>query len=238
MAQPETKPNLRWLRTLIWLSLLGGSGTWIWWYYLANPAFFPLQVVRIQGEFRYLNPARIEQVLGEQLVNSGFFSLDLNWLQAACLTLPWVAETHVRRVWPDAVHITLVEQVPLARWGDTDPVVWINAEGELFRPAQTVALDLPILIGTTDQATRLVALLMQIQPTLSDSGLRLRRLQHHPTGSWTVWLDPDLTVLLDHRQPLRRWRDFIQIYPRLPKPTRRIDLRYPQGFAVLFKDAA
>ena len=117
-------------------------------------------------------------------------------------------------------------------------VVPINAEGELFRPAHTVMLDLPVLIGTTEQAISIVTLLQHIQPTLSDSGLRLHRLQHHPPGSWTVQLHPGLTVLLGHRQPLQRWHDFIQIYPRLPKPARRIDLRYPQGFAVLFKDAA
>ncbi len=236
MAQTDVR--LRWIRPLIWLSLLAGGSLWCWWYYLANPAFFPLQVVRIQGEFRYLDPARIEPVLGEHLVNSGFFSLDLPQLQAICLALPWVAEAHVHRVWPDAVHITLVEQVPLARWGDTDPVVWINTEGELFRPAQTVALDLPVLIGARDQADELVALLLQIQSSLSDSGLHLRRLQRHPPGSWTVRLDPDLTVWLGQHQPLQRWRDFIQIYPQLPEPARRIDLRYPQGFAVLFKDAA
>lgn len=238
MAQSDAKPGLRRAWPLIWLVLLGGVSLWIWWYYLANPAFFPLQVVRIQGEFRYLDPGRIEPVLDEHLVNSGFFNLDLPQLQALCLALPWVAEAHVRRVWPNAVHITLVEQVPLARWGDANPVAWINADGELFQPTQTVALDLPVLVGPEDQAAELVALLQQIRTSLSGSGLDLRRLQRHPPGSWTVQLHPELTILLSQHQPLQRWRDFIQIYPQLPKPARRIDLRYRQGFAVLFKDAA
>jgi cell division protein FtsQ len=238
MAQPNTSnTSRRWIWAALWLSLLGGSGTWVWWYYLANPAFFPLQVVHIQGEFRYLDPARIEQVLGEHLTNSGFFSLDLTRLQTTCLALPWVAEAHIRRVWPNAVHITLTEQIPLARWGETDPVTWINAQGELFRPARAVDLTLPVLVGATEQAGELITLLQQIQTTLSATPLQLRRLQRHPPGSWSIQLHPELTVLLDHRQPSQRWRHFIQIYSQLPKPARRIDLRYPQGFAVLFKDA-
>ncbi|MEL6750147.1 MAG: cell division protein FtsQ/DivIB [Pseudomonadota bacterium] len=240
MTMPDVRHSLcwRWIWPLIWLSLLSGSGAWVWFHYLSNPAFFPLRTVQIQGGFRYLEPAQIEQALETQLTDTGFFNLDLTRLQAACMALPWVAEAHVRRIWPDTVHIMLLEQVPLARWGETESVTWINARGELFRPTQAITLDLPVLIGATSQATELIDLLQQIQPTLPDPDLRLRRLQRHPPGNWTIQLQPGLTVLLDHRQPLQRWRDFVQIYPRLPKPARRIDLRYPQGFAVLFKDAA
>lgn len=225
-----TRRRFLWL--LIWTTLCSAVGTWFWYAYLANPAHFPLRLVRIAGEFRYLQPAQIEQQLSQKLANYGFFSIDLAQLQTTIIALPWVATVSIRRVWPDTLQIHITEQNPQARWGTTHPAHWVNTAGERFHPQQKINLAVPTFYGEATQLPDMMAFYQQIQPSLAPLGLQLEALHLNPLGEWQVDFRQGLTLLLGRRRPLPRWRDFTQFYRQLPDQPRRIDMRYEQGFAV------
>ena len=225
-----TYQRTAWL--ILWCSLLGGAGFWLWQHYLANPAHFPLNSVRITGQFTHLNQAPIERELSKHIVGSGFFSVDLRRLHQQVIALPWVAEASIRRVWPDALDIQITEQVPVARWQTTKPAHWVNAAGELFRPDHQLSLKLPVLFGAAEHVPAMMALYQQIQPAIAGLGLSLQQLHLNALGEWQFQFQQGLTLMLGRRQPLQRWRDFTHIYPQLSGELRRIDMRYEQGFAL------
>ena len=43
--------------------------------------------------------------------------------------LPWIYKVNTRRRWPAEIEVVLVEQRPLARWGDTG---YLNHQGHFF----------------------------------------------------------------------------------------------------------
>jgi cell division protein FtsQ len=222
----------RFVWAFIWLGLLSASCFWIWQYYLANPAYYPLQTVRITGQFTHLNQAQIERQLSHKVLGSGFFSIDLVMLHQAILALPWVAEASIRRVWPDALDIRVTEQIPLARWQHKQPAYWINAAGEHFQPRQAVALSVPVFLGEAGQIPEMMAFYHQVQPALSSLGLKIQQLQLNKLGEWQLNFTNGLNLYLGYRQPLQRWRDFQHIYPQLTEQPLRMDMRYEQGFAL------
>ena len=228
-------PAPAWRRTIwliLWFGLLSGTSYWLWHHYFANPMHFPLNSIRITGQFTYLKQTPVERELSKHIVGSGFFSVDLSTLHQHVIALPWVAAASIRRVWPDALDIQITEQIPLARWQHNKPAQWVNATGEIFRPHHQLALKLPVLIGAAEQVPTMMALYQQIQPAIADLGIRIQQLQLNTLGEWQLDFQQGLTLMLGRRQPLQRWRDFTHIYPQLTGKPRRIDMRYEQGFAL------
>ena len=112
---------------------------------LADPRFMPLRVVHIEGDYRYLQRAALERAVAGH-VSVGFFTVDVHEVGAAAGALGWVDEVSVRRVWPDALRMYVVEQVPLALWGHDS---LMNERGEVFTPGRDARPDgLPQLDGS------------------------------------------------------------------------------------------
>ncbi len=64
-------------------------------------------------------------------VRGGFFNLDVDAVRLALLGEPWVSEVTVKRIWPDALRVIVIEQIPVVRWGDSG---LLNPAGEYFAP--------------------------------------------------------------------------------------------------------
>ena len=112
----------------LFAAMLGGLAWGI--ITLRDPQVLPLKVVRIDGQFRYLQRSDLEQAVATA-VEGNFFTLDVDRIRAAARKLPWVDEVSVRRIWPDTLQMWVQEQIPLARWGK-DRLV--NPRGEVFQP--------------------------------------------------------------------------------------------------------
>ena len=77
----------------------------------------PITKVSIEGEFKYLDHQQLVALVNGQM-NGGFITIDLKALQNVLHQHPWVAEVSVQRQWPSYMRINVVEEVPIARWGD------------------------------------------------------------------------------------------------------------------------
>src|SRR5690606_24095963 len=104
----------------------------------------PISAIELQGRFERVNPVDLEARLQANL-GTGFFAADLGSVREQLEALPWVDRVHVRRAWPDRLHVSVVEHVPAARWGAAG---LLNTRGELFvHDAQHVPAELPHLSG-------------------------------------------------------------------------------------------
>src|SRR5690349_17631344 len=91
--------------------------------------WFPIRDVRIAGVF-HSNHDEVQQLL-RPLVNKGFFAIDVVQIKQRLLQLPWVSEVSVKRVWPEAIDIQILEKKSLATWNDSG---LISGTGEIFNP--------------------------------------------------------------------------------------------------------
>ncbi|WP_144244236.1 cell division protein FtsQ/DivIB [Nitrincola sp. A-D6] len=79
----------------------------------------PVNEVSISGQMRYLDGQALASHLAQE-VKAPILSLDLRSLRDVTLANPWVHTAEVRRQWPAAVHVSVAEQVPVARWEIVD----------------------------------------------------------------------------------------------------------------------
>src|SRR5574343_1887122 len=122
---------LKWLKHLTLFMVLAGLGGGGWYYAKQRDAINrPIRYVKVEGAFQYTHPDRLKQVMDTQL-KLGFYHADMNALLQANSELPLVQQVDVKRVWPDAVYVKIVEHKPVVRWG-ADAL--LNNQGELLKP--------------------------------------------------------------------------------------------------------
>ncbi len=205
-------------------------------YTALDPRRVPIGAVRVEGEFQYLARERLEQVITAQLLD-GFFLVDLDSVRVAVLNLPWVKAVTVRRVWPDRLHVRVVERQPAARW---EAGGLVDVDGDAFRPAvQEVPPGLPVLSGPEGSEALLLGGYRQFGRWLAPLP-PIRRASMDARRSWRLEL-ADGTRLIVGRQPAEvRLRRFARVFPAVQADrgsrAERVDLRYPNGFAVRWSD--
>src|SRR4051812_39074652 len=84
---------------------------------LLRSPLFPVTQIELTHPLANTTRAEIEAAVRAHITGN-FFALAPAQVRAGLEALPWVRRASVRRVWPDALEVTLEEHVPLARWGD------------------------------------------------------------------------------------------------------------------------
>jgi len=201
---------------------------------LMRSPLFPLRTIALGGSLAHTTRADVEQALRER-IDGNFFAVDLAELRAALEHLPWVRRVHVRRVWPDALEVTLEEHVALARWGDTG---LLNEQGELFTGRGV--RDLPLLAGPAGTEADVARRFRRYGELLAPLGSPLERLILSPRYAWQLRLADGLVVELGRDAPNdpvdARLERLVAVYAqtlgRISRKHEYVDLRYPNGFAL------
>ncbi|MCS3902257.1 cell division protein FtsQ [Methylohalomonas lacus] len=208
-------------------------------WYLAQPETLPIKQVSVEGEFRELSRQELQALVSNEL-QGGFFSVDVSAIRNALTANAWVSDVQVQRVWPDALKIAVREQVPLARWNDTGLV---NAAGDYFEPQSVSGFsDLPQINGPAGQQAQLSERLQELQQTLGELQLAVRELNLSERRAWSFTTTGGLHVVLGRQDFDTRLQRFVELVAtslgeRLDSAA-YIDMRYTNGFAVRFNDAA
>ncbi len=185
----------------------------------------------IHGELRQMDRQRVVDALSPHL-QRGFFAVDLQALEAAATSLPWVRNAQAGRVWRRwGVALRIVERVPLAHWRAGG---LLDTEGELFYPAQATPLPLQ-LGGPPLRRAAVVDCYRKLQHLFSpDPAYRIVGLELSVQHGWQLAF-AELDVMLGHA-PLHSAQRLIALLrrgllDRHPHPE-RIDMRYPNGLAI------
>ncbi len=228
---------LRYWKGLLLAAVLAFLLGWSWqWGKTRVKETMPIRYVRIEGVFQYLGRERLQEVL-RPLVTTDFFSADVGRIHDVALALPWVDGVVVKRVWPDAIDIRIFEQKPVLRWGEDS---LMNPRGELFRPENIEAFnDLPLLSGPAGSERLLLGVMQQMTEALAKHALLLTAFEVSDRRSWQLRLDNGMQIRLGRTAPQEKFQLLLKALPVLGQQRidaiARVDMRYPNGFAVAWK---
>ena len=224
------------LKSMSVLALVAGVGYGLW-FYVTDPATLPLKQVQIDAPFQHVPAGQLREVVSKH-AGGGFFNVDIAEVTSAVEALSWVDRASVRRVWPDTLAVSVVEQKPLARWSGGGLV---NERGELFFPKDMTGLDdLVVFEGDRSAVVNMARRYREIAHQLGPVHVGLSSVTLTSRRSWELGLDNGISVMLGRNETETRLRRFVRFYPGLSAKLAdvvRIDMRYPNGFAVKWRQA-
>lgn len=199
----------------------------------------PIKYVRTEGVFEYLSKEEVKKAL-KPLVDTGFFSADMQAIKRSVLQLPWVERVGVKRVWPDAIDIKVYEQTAYVRWGESS---LLNGRGEKFTPANVGNFGhLPLLNGPAGQEKKLLEIMKGIRTTLADQAMELVEFSINDRRAWKIVLANGMEILLGRKEQLKNFQRFLRTLVLFEQEQinaiATVDLRYPNGYAVSWKSGA
>jgi cell division protein FtsQ len=196
----------------------------------------PVQRISVTGELEHTQAQLVQDIVHPALVG-GFLNADLKQIQRQLEGLPWIYEASVRRKWPNALEIHVVEELPIARWGEDS---FLNHEGGVFHSAgEDDWQSLPLLRGSGDSARSMVQKYQRLVELLAPLNLSVEQLTEDERGQLEVVLAGGMQLKLGSDRFLERMHRFVNIYrdelSARQGEVLRVDLRYESGIAVAFK---
>ncbi|MEZ5568183.1 MAG: FtsQ-type POTRA domain-containing protein [Halioglobus sp.] len=231
------KPSVWWGRLLILtaVAIVGGVATRA---YIALESL-PVQRISVTGELEHTQAEAVQDMVQASL-SGGFVNADLQRMRSQLESLPWIYQATVRRRWPSALEIHVVEQLPIARWGERG---FLNHEGLVFHSDKAGDWDsLPLLSGPEGAAPALMARYLRLVELLAPLNLSVAQLSVDERGQIEAQLAGGLRLVIGSDDFFERMQRFAMIY-RSQLATRvqeieRVDLRYATGVAVAFRDSS
>ncbi len=231
--EEETAPRrpLGWLFALLAAALVAAAA--MLFEELRDPMAFPIRRVTVDGDFRYLALAKLRKTVSDA-VRGGFFHVDVQHVRETIMEEPWVREATVQRLWPDMLNVSIVEQVPIAYWGEH---ALLNDAGDLFVPARAsfpaglIRLDGPVgsEVETLEAWRHAVARLKPL-------GLEVVAVSLSERRALTLRLTDGATLVLGRRAAYDRLERFIAAYRTVLHDNWArisvVDLRYTNGFSI------
>ena len=214
----------------------GGQKLWRTW---TDPTYWPVGEVIINGAGDYVDETSIQLVLEAEMAK-GFLGMDLYAAQESLMTNAWIAQAVLAREWPNRLRVDIVEQVPLALW-QGDRVM--NIQGEIFRPVlDSIPDGLPVLAGAEGRQWAVWERYQTLVDVLNDSGLQLAGVREDERGSLDLFLADGGRIRVGGAEVEARIQRFLDVYPKtiqkVMESVAEIDLRYPNGFSVKWRDGS
>ncbi|HYF98362.1 MAG TPA: cell division protein FtsQ/DivIB [Coxiellaceae bacterium] len=226
-------------RTVLWggLVVLVLAGAYEAWLAIGDPKILPIRQVSIVSGDLHVSKAELEKAVQANLRGT-LLTLDRSKLKHGLRQLPWVENVSIRRVWPDKLVIKITEQVPVARWEHTS---LLNKDLEKFSPpVDSFPSGLPSLLGPKGSESKLWKQYQELNQRFEPLKLKVVSVELSPRSSWSFLLSNGVEVILGRQDLNARLARLVRLYPRLvaehPSGMMLIDLRYPSGFAIKWKD--
>jgi cell division protein FtsQ len=197
----------------------------------------PVQHITVTGELEHTQTEAVQEMVQPALVG-GFLNADLQHIRQQLEDLPWIYQATVQRKWPNALEINVIEQLPIARWGEDG---FLNHEGEVFHSDSRRDLQsLPLLQGPDGAAKPLMAAYQRIVEILAPLHLAVAQLAVDDRGQVEVVLEGGMQLLLGGEDFLERMHRFVALYraelAAHGADVERVDLRYESGVAVAYAE--
>lgn len=213
----------------------------VWW--LARLPVFALQAIAVEGEVTRNNPLTLKTNVVPHL-NGNFFTLDLAQAREAFEAVPWVRTAVVHREFPNRLRVRLLEQQPLALWGEEGSSTMLNQQGEVFdaNVGEVEAESMPRLKGPDSQSREVLAMYRTLRPVFQAVDMDMDELELTARGSWRVLTAQGTVIELGRGQPqelVERLQAFLRSvgqiaarYGRTLKSLAAADLRHKDGYAL------
>ena len=199
----------------------------------------PLTNVMIGGDFTFLKTAELTELVVEE-IDGGFLSIDLGHLSAVLDEHPWVDEVSVRRQWPSKLKVEVIEEVPIARWGEKGFLNRLGEELLIENNSQLGAL--PVLRADFGSSREMMENYQLMAELLIPTGLKIAELKRDDLGVWSIDTANGVRLVIGRDKVSEKIKRFTTVWAsglnRQLKQIKTIDLRYPNGLAVAWKEGA
>lgn len=210
------------------------------WLKLHDARTFPINSVKIEGNYRYLDRTELQNVV-LNFVNKGFFAVDLPQLKNNLLQISWISQITVWRVWPATLIIHVIEKQAVGRWGNTS---LITAEGQVFTPSKnSFPVGLPEFSGPVGSQLIMLEAYHKMNAIVAPLKTHITKMALSSRQSWKVQLQNGVEIILGREAVYPRLSRFVETYPQLFDSGRinsvnYIDTRYANGISVHWKQGA
>ena len=203
--------------------------------------YLPIEHIEIEGKFENLLQSKIQQAVLD-VIDGGYFTVDIDAIRVALLDLPWVEHVSIRRRWPAGLSISVTEKKAIAYWGDDH---LLSNAGILFKPDQVShELALPRIEGPEGTHKSVWYFFKASNKKLESLSISIDRLLLDKRRAWQMRLSNDIVVKLGRENTDNRLQRLIKVYATAVAPKMKdgnkaivaIDLRYPNGFAMRMKN--
>lgn len=198
----------------------------------------PVERIVVLGKLEHLRESAVREALNGKL-DGGLAFLDLTALRSELEALPWVYGAQLRRRFPDTLEVRVVEQLPIARWGEDG---FLNHEARIIEVVDARRWeDLPRLRGPVGSEARLMNHYLRLLERLEPVKLTPVALSEDSFGQLRATLHGGVVLEFGGRDFSLRLQRFVQLWNRelsvAGRSPARIDLRYEKGAAVAFVEA-
>lgn len=243
-AKPQRNwPQINWLVVrrvfYVFLAVIVAGGLMEGWRYAQPYINQPIARIVVKGNLTEFNQRVLEQRV-EPFVNAKFFAVDIAGIQDALGQLAWISKANISRVWPDQLVIDVLEQKPVAHWGEEN---LLTIKAHVFsKQGMQDYQTLPYLAGPKNSQEAVMQQYGYLSNALRPLGYSIDKLEMRERGSWFITTQDGLELLLGREQVMEKMRRFVTIYEKELKEQinqiARIDLRYANGLAVTWRTAA
>lgn len=198
----------------------------------------PIKAYALSGNLRFTQNGDIRNAFMDPQLK-GFFAQDIKEVEQKLLSISWIKEVAVRKIYPDRLSITLSEHTPTAIWNTNQ---LLSEQGVVFSlpPDRFNGEHLPKLFGPDNQSKLVLSAWHKIGQDLALRNLRLKSLEVDIRGAWRILLDNNIQLRLGRGDWLPKIDRFVEVYPQIEIPEGKrlsyVDLRYEHGVAVGFDD--
>lgn len=192
--------------------------------------------VVINGEFNYLSERDVIDLIDEN-VQTGFLTLDLPELNRKIVEQDWIRSSSIRRSWPATLIVNIEEEIPVARWGEQQI---LNNVGDYIDVINKDSVShLPVIFSQAGDTKEIIKIYQLISELLGPVGLRVDKVESDNAGSWTLTVLSDIKIILGRDQLVEKLQRLQSVWmaelSSQEKNINAIDLRYPNGLAVKWK---
>jgi cell division protein FtsQ len=233
--------RLRWLtRSLSLLALVGVVAGLLWGGdRLFKKLDVPIGVIGVKGQFTHVDQGDVQSMV-EPLISGGILSLNLAKIRHQLELHPWIEQVAVSREWPGGLVITVIEEVPIARWGDSG---FLNSRGEMREIGDNSDLvHLPLLQGELHAERSLMKAYREVAQLLQPASLKIVALRRDVRGAWWLSLENGLELVVGRGQVMEKMRRFLVVWELALKTQveriTQVDIRYDNGVAVRWAEKA
>lgn len=227
--------SYRWMNWL--LPLVVGCAVLFWAEnHLRNPQTLPVNKIRVHGAFVNVDEAMLHRAIAG-VVAGGYFNVDVERVREVVEQLAWVNKASVRRVWPDTLSVSVIEQQPVAVSKKTG---LINANGDVFKPLnKLLPKSLPVFDGAGSLNKLMLSKYYEMNKLLVAIDRKITYLKIDARHAVELKLDNGLKVVLGRGETAYKLERLIRIYHKILasriNDIEVIDLRYTNGMAIGWK---
>jgi cell division protein FtsQ len=196
----------------------------------------PINNISVFGTFSNIEKKEVKELIITTVSDSKILSSDLMKITSLLESHPWIERAFVRRKWPSGIEVKVIEEVPLARWGDRN---FLNDRGEILDLNNRNLSGLPVLTGVENSERLIMNTYQEINLLLRPAGLKIIELSYDNQGIWKLTLSNGLEILIGRDQIIEKIRRFLIIWMATLKSSSTdmdgVDIRYDNGIAVRWK---